>query len=246
MIIKTINPIKINKKNISNPSMYLSADGDDYNADGYDYNADGEDFNADGDDYNADGDDNFNAGGDEYFNADGDEFFNFDATGKPQNKAETKQFQDWLDTNYPTWYNGGKLNGKSGYGNFGPATNTAWATYGSQFTASMPSEAEMIAQAKKGKIWDKAKGWVTSDKAKDVLKSLLAGEGLMGVANILLSGSTTPSAEPVVVDTTIVEEKKGLSKTAKIGIAIGAVVVLGVVIYLIARPKNNVNAPLSK
>ena len=51
-------------------------------------------------------------------------------TDKP---ADVKAFQDWLDTNYPTWYKGGKLNKGSGYGTFVPSTRGAWASYKTQY-----------------------------------------------------------------------------------------------------------------
>lgn len=46
---------------------------------------------------------------------------------------EIKAFQDWLDTKYPTWLNGGKLNKGSGYGTFGPSTSSAYTTYGAEW-----------------------------------------------------------------------------------------------------------------
>lgn len=65
----------------------------------------------------------------------------FDGNGKPQNSAETKMFQDWLDVKYPTWNNGGKLNKGGGYGKypFGTQTNNAWKNYGSEFSSSRAS-----------------------------------------------------------------------------------------------------------
>ena len=47
-----------------------------------------------------------------------------------------QQFQDWLDTNYPTWLNGGKLNKGKGYGNYGPSTQKAFTQYGSAYQNS--------------------------------------------------------------------------------------------------------------
>jgi hypothetical protein len=44
-----------------------------------------------------------------------------------------QQFQDWLDTNYPTWLNGGKLNKGKGYGSYGPSTQKAFTQYGSVY-----------------------------------------------------------------------------------------------------------------
>lgn len=50
-----------------------------------------------------------------------------------------QQFQDWLDTNYPTWLNGGKLNKGSGYGSYGPSTQKAFTQYGSTYQNSLSS-----------------------------------------------------------------------------------------------------------
>lgn len=47
-----------------------------------------------------------------------------------------QQFQDWLDTNYPTWLNGGKLNKGKGYGSYGPSTQKAFTQYGSTYQNS--------------------------------------------------------------------------------------------------------------
>jgi len=50
-----------------------------------------------------------------------------------------QQFQDWLDTNYPTWLNGGKLNQGNGYGSYGPNTQKAFSQYGTQYQQSLTS-----------------------------------------------------------------------------------------------------------
>jgi hypothetical protein len=51
-------------------------------------------------------------------------------TSKPK---DVKNFQDWMDQNYPTWLNGGKLNRGRGYGTFGPLTTKAWSQYGNEY-----------------------------------------------------------------------------------------------------------------
>jgi len=51
----------------------------------------------------------------------------------------TQQFQDWLDTTYPTWLNGGKLNKGTGYGSYGPSTQKAFSQYGTQYQQSLTS-----------------------------------------------------------------------------------------------------------
>ena len=237
MIVKTINPVTINRKRVSDPSMYLNADGIQVKT-----------INP------------ITINNKEV--SEPSKYLSFDASGKPVTKAEIQQFQNWLDAIYPTWLKGGKLNGGSGYGTFGPSTSKAWGTYGADFVKSLstgttptgttptgttpttptaePTKDEKIANAKLGKIWDKTKGWITSDKAKDVLKSLTEGGGIMGAINALLGGGSdaTPDATVTGGGTTTETTKEGLSKGAKIGIAVGSVVILGIIIYAVTRPKN--------
>jgi len=47
-----------------------------------------------------------------------------------QNATEIKEFQDWLDANYPKWLKNGKLNKSAGYGNYGTNTQNAYKAYG--------------------------------------------------------------------------------------------------------------------
>jgi hypothetical protein len=61
-----------------------------------------------------------------------DYYLNIDGT----NKTQVKQFQDWLDNNYPTWLKGGKLKRGAGYGTFGPSTKAAYTQYGAQWEAT--------------------------------------------------------------------------------------------------------------
>lgn len=242
MVVKTINPVYINNKRESEPSKYLSANG----------MGEFETTLADVSSRNS------------------DNFYGFDANGKPTNTNETKIFQDWMDIKHPNWANGknvgkGKIQG--GYGTFGKSTTSAWNTYGSEFTASRtalantlfgggsttptatttaPTTEEQIEQAKQGKVWDKAKGWVTSGKAKDLLAKLQgfqSGGGIKGLFGGLFGGGSSDSS--VQTDNSSTgsytppsEEKKGLSKGAKIGIAVGGAVLLGIIIYAVTRPKK--------
>ena len=55
-----------------------------------------------------------------------------DSIDKPfENATQIKEFQDWLDSKYPTWLKNGKLNKGAGYGNYGTNTKNAYKTYGS-------------------------------------------------------------------------------------------------------------------
>lgn len=227
MKILTINPVTINGKHISNPSKYLNANG-----------------------------------------GDNDDYYGFDASGKPTTKAEVKQFQTYLvskgvDISYTT--KAGKTfsgaNAIDGDMRAGSKTAKAWDTNGADFVKSLstgttpeikkdetkkdektptaePTKDEKIANAKLGKIWDKTKGWITSDKAKDVLRSLTEGGGFMGVLNALLGGGSGTETTTTDGTTTTETTPTGMSKGAKIGIAIGVVAVVGIIIYVATRPKT--------
>ena len=53
--------------------------------------------------------------------------------------VDVKAFQDWMDKTHPNWVNGKNLNKGGGYGNFGSATQGAWATYKTEFgTKTVP------------------------------------------------------------------------------------------------------------
>ena len=53
--------------------------------------------------------------------------------------TDVKAFQDWMDKTHPNWVNGKNLNRGGGYGNFGSATQGAWATYKTEFgTKTVP------------------------------------------------------------------------------------------------------------
>ena len=67
-----------------------------------------------------------------------------------------QQFQDWLDTNYPTWLNGSKLNKGKGYGSYGPSTQKAFTQYGSAYQNSSSNSDGNIQQPE------------TVDKSKEI------------------------------------------------------------------------------
>lgn len=47
--------------------------------------------------------------------------------------VDVKAFQDWMDINHPNWVKGKSLNKKSGYGTYGPSTQSAWALWKDAF-----------------------------------------------------------------------------------------------------------------
>ena len=53
------------------------------------------------------------------------------------NTLQVKAFQDWMDIKHPNWVNGANLNKGTGYGNKGPATMSAYNTYGAEWYAGI-------------------------------------------------------------------------------------------------------------
>jgi hypothetical protein len=53
------------------------------------------------------------------------------------NTLQVKAFQDWMDIKHPNWVNGANLNKGTGYGNKGPATMSAYNTYGAEWDAQI-------------------------------------------------------------------------------------------------------------
>ena len=79
---------------------------------------------------------------------------------------EVKAFQDWMDSKHPNWVNGKNLNKGAGYGNFGPATKSAFTTYGTEYLKSLePAPAKLTENQKKDIQRIMASG--TGDKSKE-------------------------------------------------------------------------------
>jgi hypothetical protein len=271
MKVTTINPVMVNGKHESEPSKYLSANGmGEYETTQANYVK--------------------QALNDDFYNAEGDDFYGFDASGKPTKSDEVKMFQKWLvakgvDISFKN-KKGQLLSGAAaidGDMKKGTKTAKAWDTYGAEWVGVMkklgfaignigntvdsggggstPSTAEQVEQAKKGKIWDKAKGWIQSDSAKDLLAKLQAAGGIRGLFGSIFGskggGAGFPSTDASPINNsggggsgdgggTPPPPPKGLSKGMKIGIAVGAVVVLGIIIYVATRPKTSVATPIAK
>jgi len=278
MKVTTINPVIVNGKHESEPSKYVSADGNGMGE--YETTLKAVEMGGQENPYAAaDGDD-------DYYNAEGDDYYGFDANGKPTKSDEVKMFQKWLvakgvDISYKN-KKGQLLSGAAaidGDMKNGTKTAKAWDTYGAEWVSVMkklgfaignigntvdsgggstPSTAEQIGQAKNGKVWDKAKGWIQSDSAKDLLAKLQAAGGIRGLFGGIFGskggGSGLPSTDASPIDNSGggsgsgsgsgTPPPKGLSKGMKIGIAVGAVVILGIIIYAVTRPKTSVATPL--
>lgn len=83
-----------------------------------------------------------------------------------------QQFQDWLDVNYPTWLNGGKLNKGKGYGSYGPSTQKAFTQYGSAYQNSSSNSDGGVAQQSE-----------TVDKAKEIFDKFNESVNFLSVNN---------------------------------------------------------------
>jgi hypothetical protein len=259
MKVKTINPIVINNKEISAPSKYLSADG----------NGMGEYETTLASTSSRDDDNFYGAGGsDDFYNAEGeDDFYGFDAQGNPTKPAEIKMFQHWVVKNkganidFDVRAKNGKVRRvvypASADGKMGDKTQAAFAQYGGDWKTAMkatgfsidtsggggggagaPTVDEQVEQAKKGKIWDKVKGWIQSDKAKDLLAQVQGAGGIKGWLSGLFGGSGGGAPPIDTMQTT--PPPSGMSKGMKIGLAVGGLVILGIIIYAVTRPKGAV------
>jgi hypothetical protein len=219
MIVKTINPVIVNGKKESRSSKYLS----------------------------------------------------FDANGKPEKSKpnEVKSFQTFAKSKGANLGTSG-VNKDGVDGKWGTSTEKAWATHGSAYVAmakalgntmlgmttntgtaptTEPTKDEQIAQAKKGKIWDKAKGWITSDKAKDALAFLQNSGGIRGLFGSIFGGGSSDQGTGSVqtssegsygsgLPTEVPSEKPKWSTGKKVAVFGGGALVLGLIIYFATRPKT--------
>lgn len=174
-------------------------------------------------------------------------------------KAEIQAFQDWMDVKHPGWVNGKSLNKGPGYGTFGPSTTKAWTNYGTEYTSGTtttttqtttqttttePTPEQKVEMAKKGKVWDKVKGWMPNpEQAKNFLAQVQQSGGIKGWLQGFFGGGQqqTGGEMPNVTPETPGApgpKKKGMSKGLKIGLAIGGAVLLGAIIYFATRKKG--------
>ena len=202
--------------------------------------------------------------GDDYYGASGDDFYSIDG----KNPTETKAFQDWLDNvKKIKWVgatdtdltNGNFLNKGAGYGNFGVSTTKANSRYGAEYQASLnpvptaqvqnvvanapavpqggtPTATQVADAKKKGLFWDKVKGgWVYAKES-----GLLDWVGnLFGLKPPPAFQPTPPTATTTTTTITTSDDSgKGMSKTTKTLLYVGGALVLGFVIYTIAKPKK--------
>lgn len=158
--------------------------------------------------------------------------------GKTASKDAIQNFQIWHNRNgyKPTLIDDGIA---------GKATLKAISKYGDAFDSikkpvdlvqnmgrpssadtmpPLPSLEEQKIEAKKGKVWNKALGAYTFAKEQGIIDKALGALGLSKSSN-----------EPIDDNANIPKENKGLSDGAKIGIAVGSVLVLGLIIYAVTK-----------
>ncbi len=204
MIVKTINPVIINKKRISVPSKYLSFVGTGISK---------------------------------------EELMKFQqfANSKGWSPAlvvdgvwgtKTQKAIDSLGSDYDKSLATSTTGATSGGSTSGGSTSGGSTSGG--VTGGTPSMEEQTKRAKRGQVWEKGKGWVTSGKAKTFLDN---AKGLFG--GLFGAGANAPvdNTSTYVAPETTPETKKGLSKGAKIGIAVGVALVLGLIVYKVTRKK---------
>lgn len=153
-------------------------------------------------------------------------------------RTEIQMFQDWLDMEYPTWLNGGKLNKGSGYGNFGANTSKAWSTYGAQYTKENPAITKGGSTKTPDTLPTSKTPLTKEEKRRALLEKAKAGfkdaqeSGLLDKALGLFGLGQKPEERPSVGSRPPKEEPK-----TNLPLIIGGIVVLGVLVYFIAKRK---------
>jgi hypothetical protein len=117
--------------------------------------------------------------------------------GGTDGPKDTKNFQDWLDINQPTWLKGKSLNKGAGYGTYGPNTTAAYKKYGNVYEARFtPPEV-------------KDEGFVNLDGTKEpILSSPTVSKDLEN--SILKGPSDGYSWQPSNLSTKPPKDKKSL------------------------------------
>lgn len=153
-------------------------------------------------------------------------------------RTEIQMFQDWLDMEFPTWLNGGKLNKGAGYGTFGKNTSKAWASYGAKYTKENPTLSKGGSRTTPDTLPASTTPLTKEEKRRQFLEKAKAGlkdakeSGLLDKIGGFFGLGQQPSETPTVDSSAPKEESK-----TNLPLIIGGVVVLGVLIYFIAKRK---------
>jgi hypothetical protein len=166
-----------------------------------------------------------------------------------KNPSLVRDFQDWMDDNYPTWLNGKKLNKGEGYGKFRKNTQEAYKKYGEQYEkgnrgiglakpkvekpatptvipAVNPSPTQIAEAKKKGFNWDKARGVFVKAQELGIIDALLGKLGITPKTTTEFPEVGTETGMPLPDG-----EKKGMNTTTKVLIGVGVIAVIGVILY---------------
>jgi len=172
-----------------------------------------------------------------------DYYLNLDASS---NSSEISAFQEWLNKNYAGWAkgysNGIVLPVNSGYGSFGSLTQAAWSKYGNQYLASLPpttasttttattqpTESQIKEAAKKGMVWDNINKKFSDAKASGLLDTIL---GIFGGSKPQKSTSMGQTQQQTKDD----DGKGKMSTGVKIAIGVGALMLVGGIIYAVTK-----------
>jgi hypothetical protein len=204
--------------------------------------------------------------GDDYYGANGDDYYSIDGknpeeTKKFQDWLDNVKKIKWVGATNTDLTNGNFLNKGFGYGNFGASTTKANSRYGAEYQAFLnpvtnTQVQNVIAQApvvppntnptpnqvadakKKGLFWDKVKGGWVYAKESGILDWVGNLFGLQPPPAFQPTQTTTTTGSAGTGGAVITDNEKGMSKTTKTLLYVGGALVLGFVIYTIAKPKK--------
>jgi hypothetical protein len=159
---------------------------------------------------NASGEDFYDASGEDFYDASGEDFY--DASGEDFYDASGKRRRRKKSSG------GGILGTKRGEGTFGTVVKNLFSKEAIAGRQKNRAEKRRLEAAKPKKETTKA-----VEKTPEVVKEEVKVE------------ETMPIMAAPVAQTPIVEAPKGMSKGAKIGIAVGIVAVLGVVGFMVYK-----------
>lgn len=186
-----------------------------------------------------------------------DNYLSFDS----KNTAQIKAFQNWMDIKHPNWVgatnadlsNGKNLNKGSGFGSYGTSTQKADKRYGAEFNAMASALGQSITDSVTpttsaianitAQLNDPNISATKKEELRNKLNALYQKgqeSGLFDIVGGFIKnklgldqpsssypeggyGNGLPSDYPT--------EKKGLSTGAIIGIAVGAIAVIGLIVY---------------
>lgn len=154
------------------------------------------------------------------------------------NKSDVQAFQRWLNANKSGWLGGINLKETAGaFGTFGPSTTEAYKKYGAEYNKSVspkapigpptPAPTTTTPPAKDGYKFDRALNRYVKVKESGLLDMF---GGLFGKSQEVTPEPTQTT--PQVADSA---EKPKMSTTKKVLIGVGALVLIGGIIYAVKK-----------